>query len=132
MTRRFAARGRALGLAARRLERLETLAAELRPSAAQVAVTPLDVTDLDAVPVAFRKLADELGGLDRVIVNAGLGKGAPLGTGKAAANIETVQTNLVGALAQAEAALEIFREQNAGHLVPVSYTHLTLPTILRV
>src|SRR5690606_11595685 len=72
MTRRFAARGRALGLAARRLERLETLAAELRPSAAQVAVTPLDVTDLDAVPVAFRKLADELGGLDRVIVNAGL------------------------------------------------------------
>jgi len=95
MTRRCAARGRALGLAARRLERLETLAAELRPSAAQVAVTPLDVTDLDAVPVAFRKLADELGGLDRVIVNAGLGKGAPLGTGKAAANIETVQTNLV-------------------------------------
>ncbi|WP_168701234.1 SDR family oxidoreductase [Gordonia paraffinivorans] len=120
MARRFAARGRALGLAARRLERLETLAAELRPSAAQVAVTPLDVTDLDAVPVAFRKLADELGGLDRVIVNAGLGKGAPLGTGKAAANIETVQTNLVGALAQAEAALEIFREQNAGHLVLIS------------
>ncbi|MEO9327157.1 SDR family oxidoreductase [Gordonia aurantiaca] len=120
MARRFAAQGRALGLAARRLERLEALAGELRPSAAHVAVTPLDVTDLDAVPLAFHKLADELGGLDRVIVNAGLGKGAPLGTGKAAANIETVQTNLVGALAQAEAALEIFREQNAGHLVLIS------------
>ena len=60
------------------------------------------------------------GGLDRVIVNAGLGKGAPIGTGKAHANLETVQTNLTGALAQAEAALEIFREQNSGHLVLIS------------
>ncbi len=103
MARRFAARGARSDSRARRLERLETLVAELRPSAAQVAVTPLDVTDLDAVPVAFRKLADENCSWPiRVIVNAGLGKGAPLGTGKAAANIETVQTNLVGALAQAE------------------------------
>ena len=103
MAREFAARGRSLALAARRLDRLETLADELRPSASQVAVSALDVTDVDAVPVVFGKLRDELGGLDRVIVNAGLGKGAPIGTGKAHANIETVQTNLTGALAQAEA-----------------------------
>ncbi|MGV9857658.1 SDR family oxidoreductase [Gordonia sp. NPDC003425] len=120
MARAYAAQGRALGLAARRLDRLETLADELRPAAAQVAVTALDVTDVDAVPVAFGKLHDELGGLDRVIVNAGLGKGAPIGTGKAHANIETVQTNLVGALAQAEAAMEIFRAKNHGHLVLIS------------
>lgn len=118
MARRFAGEGRSLALAARRLDRLETLADELRPSAAQVAVAQLDVTDTDAVPVVFGKLRDELGGLDRVIVNAGLGKGAPLGTGKA--NIETLQTNLVGALVQIEAALEIFREQNSGHLVLIS------------
>ncbi|MCR5978448.1 SDR family oxidoreductase [Gordonia jinghuaiqii] len=120
MARRFAAQGRSVALAARRLENLRTLADEIRPSAAQVALAQLDVTDVGAVPVVFGQLADELGGLDRVIVNAGLGKGAPIGTGKAAANIETVQTNLVGALAQAEAALEIFRAQNAGHLVLVS------------
>ncbi|MDL9937983.1 SDR family oxidoreductase [Gordonia sp. ABSL1-1] len=120
MARRFAAQGRSLALAARRVERLEELAAELRPSAAQVALAALDVTDTDAVPVAFGRLRDELGGLDRVIVNAGLGKGAPLGTGKAHANIETIQTNLIGALAQIEAALEIFREQNSGHLVLIS------------
>lgn len=120
MAREFAARGRSLALAARRVDRLETLADELRPSASQVAVSALDVTDVDAVPVVFGKLRDELGGLDRVIVNAGLGKGAPICTGKAHANIETVQTNLVGALAQAEAAMEIFRAQNHGHLVLVS------------
>lgn len=120
MARRFATMDRSLALCARRLDRLEALADELRPTAPQVAVAPLDVTDTDAVPVVFDKLATELGGLDRVIVNAGLGKGAPLGTGKAAANIETVQTNLVGALAQAEAALEIFRAQGHGHLVLIS------------
>lgn len=120
MAREFARRGRALGLAARRLDRLEALAAELEPDARRVAVRALDVTDVESVPVVFGELADELGGVDRVIVNAGLGKGAPIGTGKAAANLETVQTNLVGALAQAEAAMEIFRAQNHGHLVLIS------------
>ncbi|MGV9710859.1 SDR family oxidoreductase [Gordonia sp. NPDC003424] len=120
MARRFAAQGRSLALCARRTDRLDVLADELRADAAQVAAAGLDVTDTDAVPRVFGELADALGGLDRVIVNAGLGKGAPIGTGKASANIETVQTNLVGALAQAEAALEIFRAQDAGHLVLVS------------
>ncbi|GAC68222.1 SDR family oxidoreductase [Gordonia soli] len=120
MARRFADQGRALALAARRTERLDALADELRSTAAQVATARLDVTDLETVPTTFARLRDELGGLDRVIVNAGVGKGAPIGTGKASANIETVQTNLVGALAQIEAALEIFRAQNAGHLVLIS------------
>ena len=65
-------------------------------------------------------LRDELGGLDRVVVNAGLGKGAPIGTGRFDANLATARTNFVGALAQCEAAMEIFREQDAGHLVVVS------------
>ena len=50
-------------------------------------------------------------------MNAGLGKGAPLGTGRFDANLQTAMTNFVGALAQAEAALELFRARNAGHLV---------------
>lgn len=120
MARAFADRGRSLGLAARRVDRLEVLAGEIRPSAGTVAVAPLDVTDVDSVPVVFGRLRDELGGLDRVIVNAGLGKGAPMGTGKMHVNLETVQTNLIGAIAQIEAALEIFRAQGHGHLVLIS------------
>ncbi|GAA4738667.1 SDR family oxidoreductase [Gordonia alkaliphila] len=120
MARQFAARGRSLGLAARRVEKLDALAAELADQAGRVVVRGLDVTDFDDVPRAFAELADGLGGVDRVIVNAGLGKGAPIGTGNAAANLETVQTNLLGALAQAEAAMEIFRAQNHGHLVLIS------------
>ena len=122
MARRFAGMGRDLALCARRVERLDELRAELmhhNPNIT-VVVRALDVTDHDAVGEVFGKLRDELGGLDRVIVNAGLGKGAKIGTGRADANLQTARTNFIGALSQAEAALSIFREQKRGHLVFVS------------
>ena len=80
----------------------------------------LDVDDHDAVFRVFAELAGELGGLDRVVVNAGLGKGAPIGTGRFDVNRQTVTTNLVSALAQCEAAMQIFRAAGRGHLVVVS------------
>jgi hypothetical protein len=122
MARQFAAKGRHLALCARRLDRLEELRAELNADHPEltIAVGALDVTDDDAVFRVFGELADQLGGLDRVIVNAGLGKGARLGTGKHYANRQTAMTNFVAALAQCEAALEHFRAVDAGHLVLVS------------
>jgi short-subunit dehydrogenase len=122
MARQFAAKGHNLALTARRQERLEALRTELteRHPQLQIVVHRLDVTDHDQVFEVFRKADAELGQLDRVIVNAGLGKGAPLGTGRFDANRETALTNFVGALAQAEAAMELFRARNAGHLVFIS------------
>jgi short-subunit dehydrogenase len=122
LARQYAALGRDLALCARRVERLEELRAEIvaaHPSV-RVAIRQLDVDDHDAVFRVFGELADELGGLDRVVVNAGLGTGARIGTGRFDANRETLQTNLVSALAQCEAAVQIFRAANAGHLVVVS------------
>jgi short-subunit dehydrogenase len=122
MARQFADRGYDLALCARRLERLEELRAEVldRHPGRRVAVRALDVNDHDRVFEVFREFAAELGHLDRIVINAGLGKGAALGTGGFAANKETAETNFVGALAQTEAAMEVFRAQNAGHLVMVS------------
>jgi short-subunit dehydrogenase len=122
MARQFAAKGHNLALTARREERLAVLRAELteRHPQIQVVIHRLDVTDHDQVFEVFRKADAELGQLERVIVNAGLGKGAPLGTGRFDANRETAMTNFVGALAQAEAAMELFRARNAGHLVFIS------------
>lgn len=117
MARQFAALGYDLALCARRVDRLEKLRDEL-PT--RVIVKALDVTDDEAVFTAFREFAAEFGRIDRVIVNAGLGKGAPLGTGRPDANRATARVNFLGALAQAEAALEIFRAQQSGHLVIIS------------
>jgi short-subunit dehydrogenase len=122
MAREFAARGHDLALCARRAGRLEQLQAELARSHPDVRVLTreLDVTDHAAVFEVFTAFDGELGGLDRVIVNAGLGKGQPVGTGRFDANLQTLQTNLVGALAQCEAAMGIFRAAGRGHLVVVS------------
>lgn len=122
MARAFAAKGRDLALCARRLDRLEDLKAELnrRYPGVSVAIAQLDVNDHDRVPEVFAALAAEIGGVDRIIVNAGVGKGAPLGTGKLWANKATIETNLVAALVQIETALEMFTQQGHGHLVLIS------------
>lgn len=122
MARQFAALGYDLALCARRTDRLEEIREEIleRHPGRRVEVRALDVNDHDRVFEVFRDFAETLGHLDRIVINAGLGKGAPLGTGNFAANKETAETNFVAALAQSEAAMEIFRAQKSGHFVMVS------------
>jgi short-subunit dehydrogenase len=122
MARQFAAKGRDLALCARRTDNLEELKTELtaRHPGITVAVAALDVNDHEAVPKVFGELSGELGGIDCVIVNAGIGKGYKLGGGKPWANKATIETNLVSALIQIETALEMFTKAGAGHLVLVS------------
>lgn len=118
MARQFAALGYDLALCARRTDRLDELAASLPD--VKVSVKALDVNDHDAVFRVFDEFQAEFGTLEKIVVNAGLGKGQPLGTGRFDANLATAQTNFIGALAQTEAAARIFREQNAGQLVMIS------------
>lgn len=118
----YAKMGRNLALCARRVDRLESLKSELlsiNPNI-QVLIKSLDVNDHEAVFTIFEEFRQELGQLDRVIVNAGMGKGASIGTGYFEANKQTAVTNFVSALAQCEAAVSIFRQQNSGHLVTIS------------
>ncbi|MEH3033935.1 MAG: SDR family oxidoreductase [Aeromicrobium erythreum] len=122
MARQLAAKGHHLALTARRVDRLEALRDEILAAHpdVEVVVHALDVTDHDQVFAVVKAAVTDLGGLDRVIVNAGLGKGGRVGTGRFAANKETVETNVLGALAQCEAAMEHFYERGAGHLVVIS------------
>jgi len=118
----FAKQGCNLALCARRFENLESLRNELLEINAniQVFIRSLDVNDHDAVFDVFNDFKEDMGQVDRVIVNAGMGKGASIGTGYFHANKQTAITNFVSALAQCEAAMAIFRAQNSGHLVTIS------------
>ena len=122
MAIQFARKGRNLALCARRMERLEELKKELQEvnPDIQVFIRSLDVDDHDQVFEVFKAFEQDLGQIDRIVVNAGMGKGASIGTGYFYANKQTAVTNFVSALAQCEAALEIFRKQNHGHLVTIS------------
>lgn len=122
----FARQGCNLALCARRLENLEQFKKELQEINPDISVfiRPLDVVQTDEVFKVFRAFQEDFksvnGTLDRVIVNAGMGKGGSLGKGYAPQNMQTAMTNFCGALSQMEAAMEIFREQNQGHLVAIS------------
>jgi len=122
MAIQFAKQGCNLALCARRMENLEALKLELEAinPEIEVYVRQLDVTDYDQVFEVFNAFKLDMGILDRVIVNAGMGKGASIGTGYFRVNRQTAETNFVAALAQSEAALSIFREQKTGHLVTIS------------
>lgn len=121
MAREFAARGCDLALCARRIERLQLLRDELTTAhGVRVELAALDVNEHDRVFEVFRDLRERLGALDRVVVNAGIGEGRRLGTGHFELNKRTAETNYIAALAQVEAAMEIFRAQTRGHLVLIS------------
>lgn len=122
MARVWAADGRHLALCARRLSRLEQLRDELTAAhpGRTIAVWQLDVTDRQAVNRVCAEASAELGGLDRVVANAGAGAGEPIGIGTGEANQRVAATNFVGVLNTAEAALTEFRRAQAGHLVIVS------------
>lgn len=121
MAREFAARGHHLGLCARRLDRLEALRDELVAAHdVRVELLALDVNEHARVFEGFEQLRQRLGRIDRVVVNAGVGEGRRVGTGHFETNRRTAETNFIAALAQCEAAMQIFRAQNGGHLVLIS------------
>lgn len=122
MARLFAKLGYNLAICARRTERLENLKAELLAQYPDIRVEyrVLDVSDYDAIFTVFDAFAADFGHIDRVVVNAGIGDSRRIGKGRFDTNRRTVEINFVSALAQCEAAMNIFRAQNSGHLVAIS------------
>jgi NAD(P)-dependent dehydrogenase (short-subunit alcohol dehydrogenase family) len=67
-----AAAGAAVTIGARRTERLETLADEIRAAGGKALAIPVDVTEEASVMAAFNAAEAALGPVDGVIANAGL------------------------------------------------------------
>jgi short-subunit dehydrogenase len=122
MARLFASLGYNLAICARRTDRLEQLKSEMMNKYPDIRVEyqALDVSDYDTVFQVFDAFADDFGSIERVVVNAGIGDSRRIGKGHFETNRRTADVNFVAALAQCEAAMNIFRAQNSGHLVVIS------------
>ncbi|WP_256523190.1 SDR family oxidoreductase [Moraxella sp. FZLJ2107] len=121
MARKFAFLGYDLAICARRLERLDALKVELEAEyGVKVHTKRLDVTQYDEIFTVFDAFAKEIGTIDKIIVNAGVGDSRVIGHGRFNINRATAETNFIAAIAQCEAAMQIFRAQNSGQLVVIS------------
>lgn len=120
LARQFAARGYRLALTGRKQEDLDRLAAELAGKAADLVVEQLDVTEFEAIGAVIERCAGRLGGLDIIVVNAGVAFSTPAGKGHFELIRQTIDVNLTAAVATAEAAVELFRRQGYGQLVGIS------------
>jgi NADP-dependent 3-hydroxy acid dehydrogenase YdfG len=118
----LAARGYDLVLAARRSDSLAELQQEIAARLPQrrIVLRALDVTRYDDVQTAVAEAAAELGGLDLVIANAGVGSTGPVGSGRFAEDRAVIETNVLGAMATIDAAVALFRKQNRGQIVAIS------------
>lgn len=120
--RRLARDGARLVLWARRLDRLETLAAELRAAhATDVRVARVDVRDRDEVNSAARALAESAP--DILINNAGLAAGLdPLQSGDPDDWERMIDTNIKGLLWASRAILPLMVARGTGHVVNLGST----------
>jgi short-subunit dehydrogenase len=118
----LAKKGYSLALTARSENLLEEIRNEIVSvhNPPIVAVRPLDVTDYDDVFKAVNELAHDLGGLDIVFANAGIGLGERVGRGDFEKARRTIEVNLIGAIATVDAAAAYFLKKGKGHIVGTS------------
>jgi short-subunit dehydrogenase len=120
MAKELASQGCKLGLLARRLDKLEELAQEIRAAGGTVAIAPANVAERRETVAAIHSLRDQLGPIDLLIANAGVGLPTPLEP----LNIEQVElmfkVNTLGVVYSIEAVLPDMLKRGRGHLAAVS------------
>jgi NADP-dependent 3-hydroxy acid dehydrogenase YdfG len=120
MALEYASRGAYVALAARRREELETLAREIEAGGGRARAYPVDVSNAEAIADVVRRAEADLGSLDMVIANAGLGQMRHASTLRWEEIAPVLDVNVRGAIATLIAAVPIMIAQQSGHLVGVS------------
>ncbi len=110
-------------------ERLDGLTSELgREFPGHLVGVPMDVTSAESIAAAFRSVILTWGGLDLVIVNAGLAKVAPLTTMEVEDFRRLEQVNVEGTLLLlAEAGRHFSLQRTGGDIVVVSTKNVFAP-----
>jgi short-subunit dehydrogenase len=116
----LAQHGCRVGLLARRRDALESLAREIRESGGTAAVAAADVSHRDQTLAAIRQLARDLGPVDLLVANAGIGWSDALDPLSVERIEEMVRINLLGVVYSIEAVLPEMLSRGRGHIAAVS------------
>ena len=116
----LAKRGARLGLVARRAEALTEIAASIKAAGSDAVVIPGDVRDADSLQKNAEKLQSDLGPIDILIANAGIGPTRDASAVDPAEVSNVININVVGAVNSVAAVLPEMLGRGQGHLVAIS------------
>jgi NAD(P)-dependent dehydrogenase (short-subunit alcohol dehydrogenase family) len=112
--RALAREGAKVGLAARRLDALEAVAAEIREAGGTAAVAKLDVADATTIKHAVQAIEHELGRIDVLVNNSGTSNAKPLLEQTEQDFDDVVDVNLKGAFLVATEVARRMRDGGKG------------------
>lgn len=117
---KLAAAGAKVGIAARRKDRLETLAAEIRANGGEALPIEMDVVDVATVEAGVGRLIAAYGSLDILVNNAGLMPLSDIDKLKTDEWSRMVDVNVKGLLNATAAVLPQMMQQRSGHIFNMS------------
>ncbi|WP_316798813.1 3-ketoacyl-ACP reductase [Pedobacter frigidisoli] len=109
-----------VALVGRTQSHLDQLAEELKTYHVKVATATADVANLDSVNSAVEKIQSELGFIDILINNAGIGKFAKFLELDPTEWQEVIQTNLIGTYFVTRAVVPQMMEKQTGDIINIS------------
>jgi NADP-dependent 3-hydroxy acid dehydrogenase YdfG len=118
--RLLSAQGASVALGARRLDRIQTLANELKARGGKAIAIATDVTECDQVKGLVDAAMQAFGRIDVMINNAGLMPLSPFERLKIDDWDRMIDVNIKGVLYGIAAALPYMKQQKAGHVINVS------------
>ena len=129
IARELAAAGAKLVIGARRMDRLEALAQELRQLGAEVIAHPLNVTDRESVAAFAEAGRKAFGPIDVIVNNAGIMPLSLMSSLKVDEWDRMIDVNIKGVLYGIAAALPHMQDRKSGHIINVSsvYGHVVDP-----
>ena len=128
--RLLAAAGAKVVLGARRADRLEAIAGDIRKNKGEVEVAAIDVSKREDLVHFVEKAQDRFGRLDVLVNNAGLMPLSPLDDLRVDEWDRMIDVNIKGVLYGIAAALPVFQKQESGHFINISSVagHRVTPT----
>ncbi|WP_323844611.1 SDR family oxidoreductase [Microbulbifer magnicolonia] len=118
--RHLASFGAKVVLGARRTDKLEKIAGEIRAAGGQAEYLKTDVTVPSEVQSLVDKAVSAYGKLDVIVNNAGLMAIAPMSELKVEEWDRMIDINIKGVLYGVAAALPVFQRQKSGHFINIS------------
>ncbi len=115
--RYLAEKGAKIVLGARRLNKLEVIADEIKQKGGAIEVLKTDVTKAEDVKALVKKAIDRFGKIDVLVNNAGIMPLAPLAALKVDEWDSMIDVNIKGVLYGIAAALPEFQKQKSGHFI---------------